>query len=252
MKNDKLRYIAIGAAITLVLSSTVNVFALSGTRTIKAVYNDIKIMLNGERIVTEKEPFIVDGTTYLSVRDVGEALGLDVEWNSKTKTVELSDKASVKEEVKEFIGETKAKEAVFSHSGVKESDAKNLRVKFEREDGVYIYDVEFYKGVKEYDYEVNAETGKIITWDNDFEDDWALRNDDKKDTAIGGVISRDEAIEKALAKAGGNAVLKSIELDRDDGRQVYEGELRDGRIEYDFEINAETGEFFKWEKDYDD
>ena len=250
MKKHKFRYIALGMVMALMLSSTVNVFALNGSRTLKAIYNDIKITLNGKDIVTEKEPFIVDGTTYLPVRDVGEALGLDVEWNSKTKTVELSDKAYVKEEVKEFIGETKAKEIAFDHAGVKENDVKFLKVKFERDDGRYVYDIDFYKGYVEYDYEINAESGKIISYDNDIEDD--LFEAERIEKTAEGIISREEAIEKALEKAGGNAVLVKIELDRDDGRIVYEGELRDGRIEYDFEINAETGKIVKWEKDYDD
>ena len=36
------------------------------------------------------EPFIIDGTTYLPVRAVSSALGLDVSWNDQTKTVELN------------------------------------------------------------------------------------------------------------------------------------------------------------------
>lgn len=42
-----------------------------------------------------------------------------------------------------------------------------------------------------------------------------------------------------------------LEFDFDDGRAVYEGELREGRTEYDFEIDAATGNFIKWEQDWD-
>ena len=45
------------------------------------------------------------------------------------------------------------------------------------------------------------------------------------------------------------ATLFKIEFDYDDGRAVYEGELREGRWEYEFKIDASTGEFLKWEKD---
>ena len=43
-----------------------------------------------------------------------------------------------------------------------------------------------------------------------------------------------------------------IKLDRDDGRWVYELELRNGRTEYECDINAVTGVILDWESDYDD
>ncbi len=59
-------------------------------------YNDIHITLNGQPIVpvnaigSPVEPFAIDGTTYLPVRAVASALGLDVEWIQETSTVALS------------------------------------------------------------------------------------------------------------------------------------------------------------------
>lgn len=55
----------------------------------------IKITLNGINIEPKDvngnivEPFIIDGTTYLPVRAICKALGLEVNWNSETNTVEL-------------------------------------------------------------------------------------------------------------------------------------------------------------------
>ena len=40
-----------------------------------------------------------------------------------------------------------------------------------------------------------------------------------------------------------------IRLDRDDGREVYEGELYYDRTEYEFEIDASTGSFLEWSAD---
>lgn len=64
-------------------------------------------------------------------------------------------------------------------------------------------------------------------------------------------ISYDEVKKIVMAKAP-NATLIKCELDRDDGRLVYEGELREGRIEYDFEVDANTGSIIDWDVDYDD
>ena len=58
-------------------------------------YRDIIIMLDGEMLDTvdaagaPTEPFILDGTTYLPVRAVADALGLDVSWDGATSTVTL-------------------------------------------------------------------------------------------------------------------------------------------------------------------
>ncbi len=66
-------------------------------------YNDIKITLNGEAMTPTDangaavEPFIIDGTTYLPVRAVANALGLTVSWDGETKTVLLSNTSETTE-----------------------------------------------------------------------------------------------------------------------------------------------------------
>ena len=61
-------------------------------------YNDIKVTVDGEELKTDKEPFIYEGTTYLPVRAVAEAVGKEVGWDSATKTVTLT---SIKQEPEE-------------------------------------------------------------------------------------------------------------------------------------------------------
>ena len=43
-----------------------------------------------------------------------------------------------------------------------------------------------------------------------------------------------------------------MELERDDGVLKYEGELYYSGMEYEFEINAENGEFIKWQEEWHD
>lgn len=71
----------------------------NGTAAKSATYRDIAIVINGV-LVTPKdaagntvEPFIIDGTTYLPVRAISEALGLSVQWDGDTNTVTLSSSA---------------------------------------------------------------------------------------------------------------------------------------------------------------
>lgn len=67
------------------------------SETAQLVYDNIKIVVNGKEVQPKDangayvEPFTIDGTTYLPVRGISSALGLDVEWNDSTKTVVLSN-----------------------------------------------------------------------------------------------------------------------------------------------------------------
>lgn len=145
----------------------------------------------------------------------------------------------------DLISEAKAKNIALDHAGISSSKATFIQVKLDRDDGRQVYEVEFYSGNKEYDYEIDAASGSILSYDYDVE------NYTIPSSQTGDYISREKAQQLAQAKAP-NATLVKLEFDHDDGRAVYEGELRDGRTEYEFEIDAVTGSFLKWEQDRDD
>lgn len=48
--------------------------------------DEIKVMLNGERILFDQPPVIKDGRTLVPLRAIFENMGYDVEWNSETQT----------------------------------------------------------------------------------------------------------------------------------------------------------------------
>ena len=62
-------------------------------------------------------------------------------------------------------------------------------------------------------------------------------------------ISSDEAVQSALARVPGATDANVTEFNRDyeNGRLEYEGEIHYNGYEYDFEIDADTGIFTKWE-----
>ena len=71
--------------------------ALAATaRQLNATYSGIQITLDGKTITPKDangavvEPFAVDGTTYLPVRAVADALGLGVDWDGERNTVVLT------------------------------------------------------------------------------------------------------------------------------------------------------------------
>jgi len=67
-------------------------------KNINVQYNDIKLVVDNVPVTpkdangTVVEPFIYQGTTYLPVRAVGEAIGKKVTWDGASKTVYLGEK----------------------------------------------------------------------------------------------------------------------------------------------------------------
>lgn len=87
----KRKFLALCIAALAVTATGVSVVAKTSTENINVSYNNIKIVVDGKAVSTDTEPFIYNGTTYLPVRAVGEALGKEVNWDSTTNTVYLGD-----------------------------------------------------------------------------------------------------------------------------------------------------------------
>ncbi|MDP4096237.1 copper amine oxidase N-terminal domain-containing protein [Paenibacillus sp. P96] len=71
-------------------------YAAQATKTIKAVYNNIAIVYNGNTVPSDAstEPFMINGTTYLPLRMVGTALDKKVTWDGSNKRVVIEDNAA--------------------------------------------------------------------------------------------------------------------------------------------------------------
>ncbi|MDR0978550.1 MAG: PepSY domain-containing protein [Lachnospiraceae bacterium] len=61
-----------------------------------------------------------------------------------------------------YISNVQAKSIALTHAGVAESLAREMEIDFDYEAGVRIYEVNFKAGNYEYEYDINAITGKII------------------------------------------------------------------------------------------
>lgn len=77
----------------LALAGTAAASSVITTRILQAQYMGIQIKVDGQTVTPKDvngqivEPFMVDGTTYLPVRALGEALGKNITWDGKTNTV---------------------------------------------------------------------------------------------------------------------------------------------------------------------
>ncbi len=88
--------IALGMAIAGVIGATVLPASASAvTKQISVTYSNIQLVVDGVKVTPKDangktvEPFIYEGTTYLPVRAVGDALGKQVTWDGASQTVYL-------------------------------------------------------------------------------------------------------------------------------------------------------------------
>lgn len=149
------------------------------------------------------------------------------------------------------IGEDAALQAALEAAGVSESDASRLRISKDRDDGRVVYEIRFDVDQTEYDYDVLASDGQILSSDVELRNDDRDDDDDRNRGSNADVaISREEAIDIALAKVSGATESDiRIELDHDDGRYKYEGDIIYERVEYDFEIDANSGDVLEWSEE---
>ena len=141
------------------------------------------------------------------------------------------------------ITEDQARQIALDHAGLSASQVTFLKSRLDYDDGRQVYDVEFYSSdYTEYDYEIDAATGDILSYDSDAEG-YA------PPTANTTAITADQARQIALAEVPGATVndIYEFELDRDDGRLEYEGTIYYNGMEYEFTIDGYSGAIRSWE-----
>lgn len=144
-----------------------------------------------------------------------------------------------------FIGLESAKGIALSDAKLTDKDVTFTKTKLDKDDGRYVYEIEFYSTSNEYDYEIDALTGEVLSCDVEYRGNTGAGNEGSGNQ--GGTqsyIGIDAAKEVALKDAGLTAAQVTFtkqKLDKDDGIDVYEIEFFTETAEYDYEINAATG-----------
>ncbi len=185
------------------------------------------------------------------------------------------------------IGLEKATNVALKDAGFGESEVTGLRGHYDREDNLKVYEIEFYADGFEYDYVISADNGTILESNRErtvqnpgipYEDDSSQHQSDdnapdnnsqdlqpdtkpqqpdsqsqqqtSKPQTDSQYIGTDRAKEIALSHSGvsaSSATFTKTKLDRDDGMYLYEIEFHAGNLEYEYEINALTGDVVKFE-----
>lgn len=67
----------------------------------------------------------------------------------------------------QLLTKEQAEAIALEHAGFAADQVTYLRTEYEIDDGIHQYEVQFHQGRWEYDYEINAETGAILSYDMD-------------------------------------------------------------------------------------
>lgn len=247
---------------TVTLSGTRTAAAAAGTPDAAAkvqsisvdIRSDFTIVVDGAVQVFKDAagsrvyPMLYNGSTYLPLRAIGGLMGKSVAWDGKTQTVTLTSPSdSLVTDADSFSGGTvtvpglitldDAKAAALAHAGLTAGQVTFSKQKLEKDGGRQIYNIEFYTGGVEYDYEIDAVTGTVLKFSYDA-DPSAPAGDPGT-----GIITQDKAKSIALKKVPGAAEknVTKLTLDRDDGRQIYEIKIQYNGMEYEIEIDAVDG-----------
>ncbi len=134
-----------------------------------------------------------------------------------------------------------------------------------------MYEIKFISEQTKYEYDINAYTGEIVDVDADpvkqeknkenngndgNKNDKNTGKEDKKPVADESkLIGEEKAKSIALAHAGVAAAagrFENVELEKERGTVLYEIEFTAGGIEYEYDIDAYTGDILKSEIEKDD
>lgn len=202
-----------------------------------------------EMIIKHKIPVIIMAALLLA------AIGFIAGMLAKTSLAQDGD----------YIGAEKARTIALESVGVSPEKAVFTKAEIDEDDGTPAYEIEFYTGVNEYEFEINALTGDIlekkseaIYADNALSPSSAQASENTEQTTASQLsdqdalpsgptnyIGIDKAKSIALNQAGvspSSAMFTKAHLDSDDGTQIYEIEFVTQDMEYDCEIHAYTGE----------
>ena len=152
------------------------------------------------------------------------------------------------------IGKDAAAYAAEQYAGTTALDSVTVEVDPELDESPAHYEVELHTAWGEFEYLVDAYTGKVLSGQKDLPATAPVGDETAKPTAPTGDIGHAKAKSIALNHAGvseSKAYDMEIELDDEDGTLVYEVEFKFGGMEYSYEINAATGAVLKHEAELD-
>ena len=179
-----------------------------------------------------------------------------------------------------FKSKEEIKQMLLEMNNISPADCQHFSIKLEYDDSIASYEVEFVSGNVEYEYKINAVDGSILSYSHENSDDYtepsvtvstttSANTDVETTTTITEPVTepseqittsavkrigKEEAVKTALNHAGVSD-KENIKTETEFGFNngvVYNIEFEYNGYEYEYEINALTGEIVDFEKERDD
>lgn len=177
---------------------------------------------------------------------------VDVNYNSgriNNFEKDIRDNVNINQNSTITMTEDEAKNIALQKVGKIADEVTFTKVRLDRYKSQTVYDVVFYDTLKEYEMSVNVDTSEVVSYKENNLNNSTINNNT---TNTGNYIGTDKAKEIALNHAGlsnSQVTFKKVKLDIDYDFATYEIEFYHNYYEYEYEIDAITGEILKYERD---
>lgn len=151
----------------------------------------------------------------------------------------------------------KAKTIATEAAGVSGAEVRFSSVELDRRNGVEYYDVDFVADGVEYEYDIDALTGQVISYqiENERKEQKPQSVPVPEENQVPAVepqsaaITEEEAKKVALSQVPGSdeSHIVKFRTDYDDGSLEYEGTIIFEEMEYEFEIDGYSGAIRDWD-----
>lgn len=190
--------------------------------------NTYEIEFYDDQYEYDVEIDLVNGTILKLEKDIRKGVSVDDLPSENTISVE------------------EAKTVVLDYLQLTEDAVNFTKSKLDLENGTLVYELEFSTDTVEYEANVNAHTKQIVKLDQ------TQRVNGGNANSSTDYIGIEKAKEIALTHANVSDVIwQRVEFDVENNIPVYEVEFFVDRLEYDYEINAISGDVIRYEVDRD-
>lgn len=155
----------------------------------------------------------------------------------------------------QYITPDAAKKIAFSNAGVAEENANVIKIARYDKRFTTIYDIDFLTENYRYSYEINADTGEVVAQ--------YMQSIGKADKPLPQAVNQTDAKAYISAEQAKNIALEHARIAAQDirafesklkqkhGYAIYDIEFKANRMEYEYEIDAVTGNILSWESERD-
>ena len=177
---------------------------------------------------------------------------VDVNYNSgriNNFEKDIRDNVNINQNSTITMTEDEAKNIALQKVGKIADEVTFTKVRLDRYKSQTVYDVVFYDTLKEYEMSVNVDTSEVVSYKENNLNNSTINNNT---TNTGNYIGTDKAKEIVLNHAdlsNSQVTFKKVKLDIDYDFATYEIEFYHNYYEYEYEIDAITGEILKYERD---